>query len=95
MTAFNHTDFAVLLRLLRERSGKSRYRLAQFCGLDEAYLSRLESGERRNPSRDTVMKIGLALVEGSTQVSIHDVKELLLSARHAPLLSRGESVSLN
>ena len=92
---YNPTEFSNTLKRLRERCGKSRYRLAQLSGLDKGYLGRLESGKRRNPSRDTVMKIALALVEGSTQVSIHDVNELLLSARHAPLLSRGESVSFN
>ena len=95
MTTYHPMEFSGTLKRLRERSGKSRYRVAQFCGLDEAYLARLESGERRNPTRDTVMKIGLALVQDSTEVSIHDVNELLLSAGFAPLLSRGESVSLN
>ena len=93
MVSYNPTDFPATLRGLRERSGKSRYRLAQFSGLDEGYLSRLESGERRNPSRDTVMKLGLALVQDSTEVSIYDVNQLLVSAGFVPLLSRGESIS--
>ena len=91
MATYNPTGFSVLLRSLRERSGKSRYRLAQFCGVNEAYLLRLESGERRNPTRDTVVKLGLALVAESSAVTLDDVNELLLAASYAPLLGRGES----
>ena len=95
MTTYQPGQFSAVLRRLRERSGKSRYRLAQYCGLDEGYLGRLESGERRNPARDTVVKIGLALVQNCSEVSIDDVNELLLSAGYAPLLSRGQSLSWN
>ena len=95
MASAKSSEFGVGLRRLREKAKKSRYRLAQFSGLDEAYLSRLESGERRNPSRDTVMKLGLALVEDSSEVSIYDINELLLSAGYAPLLGRGETILLS
>ena len=50
-------EFPRLLEELRIQSGKSRYKIAQYSGLDEAYLLRLETGERRNPSRDTVEKL--------------------------------------
>ena len=82
--------FAQTLKALRTKSGKSRYRLTRYSGLDEAYILRLESGERQNPSRDSVMKLGLALVATSGVITIHDVNELLLSAGYAPLRSRGE-----
>ena len=95
MATYNPTGFSVLLRSLRERSGKSRYRLAQFCGVNEAYLLRLESGERRNPTRDTVVKLGLALVADSSSVTLDDVNELLLAAGYAPLLGRGEPFAYN
>ena len=93
MATQRRTEFSLVLRRLRERSNKSRYKLAQFTGVNEAYLLRLETGERRNPSRDVVMKLGLALVADSSLVTLDDVNELLLSAGYAPLLSRGESVS--
>ena len=92
MTTYRPTGFSLLLRKLRERSKKSRYRLAQFTGASEAYLYRLETGERQNPSREMVMKLALALVADSSSVTLDDVNELLLSAGYAPLLSRGESV---
>ena len=88
-------EFSVLLKRTRENAGKSRYSLSQFCGVDEAYILRLESGERRNPSRDVVVKLGLALVFDSRSVTLDDVNSLLLAANYAPLLSRGETFSWN
>ena len=88
MSTYNPSVFSKVLKRLREKSGKSSYRLAQYSGLDGAYLSRLESGEKWNPSRDAVITLGYALVENSPEVSIHNINELLLSAGHAPLLGR-------
>ena len=83
------TEFSRTLKSLRSKSGKSRYKLAQYSGLDEAFVLRLESGERQNPSRDTVMKLCLALVADYDTVSIHDVNELILAGGFAPLRGRG------
>ena len=90
MAIHKPTEFSLLLRRLRERSQKSRYKLAQFTGANEAYSHRLGTGERQNPSREMVMK--LALVADFSSVALEDVNELLLSAGYAPLLSRGESI---
>jgi DNA-binding XRE family transcriptional regulator len=89
------TEFSVLLKRTRDKAGKSRYSLAQFSGVDEAYILRLESGERQNPSRDVVVKLGLALVFDSRAVTLDDVNSLLLAATYAPLLGRGETYSWN
>ena len=72
------------LRNLRTKSGKSRYRLWQLTGLDQSFLARLEKGEK-NPSRNTVMLLGLALVHGCTEISCEDIDVLLLAAGYAPL----------
>ena len=90
MSPAKGAEFSTMLKSLRSKSGKSRYKLAQYSGIDEAYLSRLESGERQNPSRDVVMKLGLALASDTSAVSLDDVNELLLSASYAPLRGRGE-----
>jgi transcriptional regulator with XRE-family HTH domain len=82
--------FADTLKKLRNKAGKSRYRLAQYSGINEAYILRLERGERTNPSRDVVLMLGLALVESSESVAIWDVDALLLAAGYAPLRRRGE-----
>jgi transcriptional regulator with XRE-family HTH domain len=83
--------FGETLKTLRVRAGKSRYRLAQYTGLSQAYLMRLENGERANPSRDVVLMLGLALVENSESVAIWDIDDLLLSGGYAPLRKRGEA----
>ena len=82
--------FGETLKTLRSKADKSRYRLAQYSGLDEAYILRLESGARQNPSRDSVMKLCLALAANSEDVSINDVNTLILAAGYAPLRTRGE-----
>ena len=40
-------------------------------------------------------KIGLALVQNTAEVTIHDVQELLLAAGFAPLLGRGETITVD
>ena len=71
-------NFGETLKKLRTRACKSRYRLAQYSGVTQAYILRLESGERGNPSRDVVLMLGLALVEDSDSVAIWDIDELTL-----------------
>ena len=80
--------FAETLQALRQRSGKSMYRLAQDSGIDQSYILRLERGEKDNPSCNTVLMIGFALVRNCDSVDIHDVEELLLAADYAPLRRR-------
>ncbi|NQW22493.1 MAG: helix-turn-helix domain-containing protein [SAR202 cluster bacterium] len=84
-------SFGETLKGLRLRSGRSRYRIAQFCGITEAYILRLEKGERSNPSRDVVLMLGLALIKGSEALDIWDVDVLLLSAGYAELRRRGDT----
>ena len=92
MKAGYASDFSRLLRHLTAKSGKTRYRLAQCSGVDEAYIFRLENGKRHNPSRDMVLKLGLGLMHGSSSITIYDVDELLLAAEFSPLRGRGEQL---
>lgn len=92
MAIYGDTEFSRTLKRLRSKGETSRYKLAQFSGLNEAYVLRLESGERQNPSRDAVIRLGLALAAHSTTISVDDVNELLLAAGLAPLRSRGEPI---
>ena len=82
--------FAETFKRLRIKSGKSGYKLAQYSGLSEPYIHRLETGERANPSRDVVMMQGTALAQGVPSIEIWDIDALLLSADYAPLRRRGE-----
>ena len=83
-------SFGETLKKLRLKSAKSRYRLAQYSGITEAYILRLETGERSNPSRDVVLMLGLALLKGSDSLDVWDVDVLLLAAGYAPLRRRGD-----
>lgn len=86
-------SFGETLKRLRLRSGRSKYRLAEYCGLTQAYISRLEAGKRSNPSRDVVLMLGLALLKGSETLDIWDVDVLLLAAGYAPLRGRGNTAT--
>ncbi len=86
-----HMEFEAMLKKLRTKAGKSRYKLSQWSGLSEGYLLRLENGERSNPSREVVVMLAMALVSGSENITLFDVEDLLLSAGYAPLRRRGQS----
>ena len=82
-------DFSSTFSALRRKSGNSRYKLAKWSSLSEAYIYRLESGERAGPSRDVVIMLALALTRGGSSVEIWEVDDLLLAAGCAPLRRRG------
>lgn len=77
-------DFHTKFFKLRKKAGISRYQINKFTGLDQAFLLRLESGEKK-PSRETIIKVGLALTSNNSAISLSDIDELLLSADFAPL----------
>jgi len=83
-------SFGEALQRTRRKAGKSRYKLAQWCGINEAYVLRLENGERNNPSRDVVLMLALALVHNSPLLDIYDIDGLLIAADYAPLKRRGD-----
>ena len=82
--------FSEVFRMLRQRAQKSRYRVAQYSGIDQSYILRLETGEKANPSRDVVLMLALALAHDSDSVGIHDVEELLMAAGYVPFRRRGK-----
>ena len=62
---------------LLDKSGVTCYKIAQWSGLDQAYLSRLKSGEKKNPSFETIIKICLALAHCGKGITLYDIEELL------------------
>ena len=75
--------FTRLLRELWERGDKIQADISRDAWIDPGYLSKLLSGEKTNPSRDTVIRLavfGLAL-------SRYDTDDLLLAAGFAPLVT--------
>ena len=53
-------NFAEAFSKLIDKFEVTAYQIHQFIHLDQAYLSRLKSGEKNNPSPETIMKISLA-----------------------------------
>ncbi len=87
-------NFTGLLNRHLRKSGLSLTQLARRSWLDISYVSRLVNIEcdplnprlddhpaRRQPSRDAVIRLGLAL-----QLPIEDLDELLMAANYAPLV---------
>lgn len=75
--------FTKLLRELWEPSDKSQADIARDAWIDPGYLSKLLSGEKEKPSRDTVIRLaafGLSLTRYQTD-------DLLLAASYAPLVT--------
>jgi transcriptional regulator with XRE-family HTH domain len=54
-------QFVALARAKRLRQGLSLAELSELCGIDEAALSRLETGKNSNPTLDTLTRIAAAL----------------------------------
>ena len=51
------TGFGVALKTLRERNGMSLREIGQRSSTDHAYIHRLETGEKTNPSNNLVAKL--------------------------------------
>ena len=95
-TLASEETFTECLNRLKELSGLSTRQLASSSWLTYPYVSRLvnwecnllsprldrqREREERHPSRDTVIRLGLAM-----QLSIEAMDELLMSAAYAPLV---------
>ncbi|HEY7063509.1 MAG TPA: hypothetical protein VII06_18665 [Chloroflexota bacterium] len=92
--AIHDETFTGCLNRCLQRSGLSLSALARRAWLDISYVSRLvhlpcdplnprcdDRGDRRHPSRDTVLRLGLAM-----QLPLEQMDELLLAAGYAPLV---------
>ena len=69
-------DFAKILSNLLDKHGITCYKLAQYSHLDQGFLSRLRSGELKNPSPETVVKISVSLAHWSADITIWDIENL-------------------
>jgi hypothetical protein len=75
--------FSKVFSRLLEENRVSCYKISLYSHLDEAYVNRLKSGEKSNPSPETIEKISLALVHCSKNVSLDDVEELFHSVGYS------------
>ena len=78
MAIYNNT-FSEVFNELLNKSKVSCYKICQFTGINQAYLSRLKNGKKINPSPETIMKIALALVHFSDKISLYDIEKLFNS----------------
>jgi hypothetical protein len=64
-------------------AGASTYLAAELSGVDRPYLHRLRTGAKEHPSRQTVVRVGAALVRLGLDLVIID--ELLAASGHLPI----------
>jgi transcriptional regulator with XRE-family HTH domain len=72
-------NFTQAFLALITKSGVNPYQIHQFTHLDQAYLSRLKSGEKNNPSPETIVKIGLAICHFNDKIKLSDIEILFNS----------------
>ena len=77
--------FAQALIKFRTKAKMKPYALALDSSVDPTYLARLERGEKVNPGRHLVLRLGQALLDNSGDISLADVDKLLKSAGYGPL----------
>src|SRR5215211_5146763 len=75
-----HDDLGGLIAEYLERDGRSLNAIARAALIDVAYLWRLREGEKCHPSRDVLIRLGLAL-----KLEPEELDELLVEADYAPI----------
>lgn len=60
------------IKKYREDKGISKYRLAKLSGISEGAISLIESGKRKEPTVDTLLKIARALDISAWELIKHD-----------------------
>ncbi|MFB0557158.1 MAG: helix-turn-helix domain-containing protein [Dehalococcoidia bacterium] len=75
MTLYTN-DFSSIFSKLLEKTNISCYQISKYSHLDQAYLSRLRSGEKGNPSPETIVKISVALAHLSGKINLGDIEHL-------------------
>jgi len=66
----SQTGLGVALKTLRERRTLSLREIGQLSSVDHAYVHRLESGEKKNPSVDLVKKLLKVLKPGERDAAL-------------------------
>ena len=87
-TGLYSNNFASAFSRILEVGGVSRYKIADFTGLNEGYLSKLCSGEKNNPSPETLVKICIALAHFSEELTLSDLEELFNCVGRSILVKR-------
>jgi hypothetical protein len=69
-------DFSRVFSSLLAKTGVTAYQIAKFTNINEGYLSRLRSGEKRDPSFQIIVKVSIALAHLSPQFALSDAERL-------------------
>jgi hypothetical protein len=69
-------NFSYVFSALLGKSQISCYKISEYTHLDQGYLSRLSSGEKKNPSSETIMKISLAICHFNQNIKLSDIEKL-------------------
>lgn len=84
-------DLKRVLKRLLEACGLTAHRLAELSEVDRAYLHRLLSGEKKNPSIKTVLELFLGLSRSQKPPTLAELDELLKAGGHPPLFADGDA----
>ena len=74
------SDFGKALRTVRSAKGVSHKDLAEAVGLRPSYVSMLEAGTRKNPSRETMEKLARALGVDVMALEVLGIKKKTLDS---------------
>ena len=74
-----YEDFSRVLSHLLEKTGVTCYKIAQYTGLDQGYLSCLKNGKKNNPSPEVVVRISVALARFGNDIEMYDIEDLFNS----------------
>ena len=80
------SNFSQAFSRLLDETGVTCYQIAKYTGIDEGYLSRLRSGEKRNPSPEIIARICLAIAHLSNKTTQPDFEALFNSVGRSLLI---------
>ena len=78
-------SFARALRKVTGKANVRAYELSGTSGVDYNHIRRLLSGESQRPVRDTIIRLGQALLDLSGDITLDHVDQLLVAAGKGPL----------
>jgi transcriptional regulator with XRE-family HTH domain len=83
--------FGDLLRHFRIRAGMSQSSLAEQANVDKSYISRIENGERKYPSRSVVLQLAEILQLSQAEIDLWLISAGYVSPRMQRLAATGVS----
>jgi hypothetical protein len=79
----SRSELASLLAGFVRRDGRTLNAIASVASIDVGYLWHLQAGTKQRPSRDVLIRLGLAL-----KLEPEEMDELLIATDYAPITAR-------